>query len=156
MTIYTVLKIIHVISASVLFGTGMGTAFYMLLVNCQKDTALIAKATRQVVFADWLFTGTSGVVQAVTGVVMIYLKGYSFHLLWVWGSILGYLIAGACWLPVVWLQIRCRDMAELASTRQQALPQLYHRYFTAWWVLGIPAFAALLGVFFLMSSKISL
>ncbi len=156
MTPYTALKIIHVVSASVLFGTGMGSAFYMLLVNFQKDTALIAKATRQVVFADWLFTGTSGVVQAVTGVVMIYLKGYSFHLLWVWGSILGYMIAGACWLPVVWLQIRCRDMAELASTHQQALPQLYHRYFTAWWVLGIPAFAALLGVFFLMSSKISL
>nr|MDF1795525.1 DUF2269 domain-containing protein [Coxiellaceae bacterium] len=155
MTWYDALKIIHVISAAILFGTGLGTAFYMLLVNRQKDTTLIAQATRQVVFADWLFTGTSGVVQATTGLAMIYVKGYSFHLLWVWGSISGYLIAGACWLPVVWLQMRCRDLALAASESQQPLPAVYHRYFTTWWILGIPAFLALLLVFFLMSSKVT-
>lgn len=151
--IYEWLKIIHVISSAILFGTGMGTAFYMLYVNYQNNLELIANATRQVVIADWLFTGSSGVIQAITGLAMVYLKGYAITSLWIIGSIFGYLIALICWLPVVWLQIKCRDLAYQALTTSTQLSSLYYRYFKIWLLLGIPAFIALVGVFFLMANR---
>lgn len=145
--------IIHVISAAVLFGTGIGTAFYMFYVNRQQDTQLIAYATKQVVFADWVFTGTSGVVQLITGLLLVHLRGYSFFSLWVLGSMIGYCVAGACWFPVVYLQIRCRDLAFEALRLNQPLTLQYHRYYKTWWILGIPAFLSLLVVFYLMANK---
>jgi len=151
--VYAWIKILHVISAFVLFGTGLGTAFYMFYVNQQKNVTLIAKATTAVVVADWLFTATSGVIQAVTGFMMVYLKGYSFLSLWIVGSIFGYFLAGACWLPVVGLQMRCRDLAWQAVREKTDLPKQYRRYFRIWWLLGIPAFIALVGVFYLMANK---
>ena len=151
--LYAWIKIIHIISASVLFGTGLGTAFYMLYVNQQKNIPLIAKATAEVVIADWLFTATSGVIQAITGFILIYLKGYSLLSVWVLGSILGYIIAGACWVPVVWLQMRCCDLAFVASANNGPLPSEYKKYFKIWWLLGIPAFISLVGVFYLMINK---
>jgi uncharacterized membrane protein len=150
---YAWIKIFHIISASVLFGTGLGTAFYMFYVNQQKNIALIAKATAAVVVADWLFTATSAVIQAITGFILVYLKGYSLLSLWVLGSILAYVIAGICWLPVVWLQMRCRDLAFAASVSNTPLPAEYHRYFILWCLLGIPAFIALIGAFYLMANK---
>jgi len=151
--LYAWIKILHIVSASVLFGTGLGTAFYMVYVNQQKNVALIAKATAAVVVADWLFTATAGVIQAITGFMLIYLKGYSVLSFWVYASILGYVIAGACWLPVVWLQMRCRDLAFAALARQTALSAEYQRYFRIWVLLGIPAFITLVGVFYLMTNK---
>lgn len=151
--LYAWIKILHIISAAVLFGTGLGTAFYMFYVNQQKNVTLIAKATAAVVVADWLFTATSGVIQAITGFTLVYLKGYSLFSIWVFGSILGYVIAGICWLPVVWLQMRCRDLAFMASENKTPLSAEYRRYFTIWWILGIPAFIALVGVFYLMANK---
>lgn len=151
--LYEWLKIIHVISAAVLFGTGLGTAFYMLYVNFQKDIALIAYVTRQVVIADWLFTGTSGVIQVATGFSMVYLKGYSLSSLWIVGSIIGYSIAAACWIPVVFLQIRCRNLAFTALHTQAPLSASYYRCFMLWWILWIPAFLALIVVFYLMTSQ---
>jgi uncharacterized membrane protein len=125
----------------------------MFYVNQQKNVALIAKATATVVIADWLFTATSGVIQALTGFILIYLKGYSLLSLWVIGSIVGYIVAGLCWLPVVWLQMRCRDLAFEALDNHRALSSEYQRYFRTWWLLGIPAFIALVGVFYLMANK---
>lgn len=151
--LYAWIKILHIMSASVLFGTGLGTAFYMFYVNLQKNVTLIAKATAEVVIADWLFTLSSGIIQAVTGFILIYLKGYSLSSPWVYGSILGYAIAGACWVPVVWLQMRCRDLAYLASINNSSLTDEYKKYFRTWWILGIPAFISLVGVFYLMTNK---
>lgn len=151
--LYAWIKILHIMSASVLFGTGLGTAFYMFYVNQQNNITLIAKATAAVVVADWLFTATSGVIQALTGFILVYLKGYSFLSLWVLGSILGYVIAGICWLPVVWLQMQCRDLAFAASISHTPLPAAYNRYFKIWCLLGIPAFIALIAVFYLMANK---
>ncbi len=150
---YAWIKIAHVISASILFGTGLGTAFYMFYVNQQKNILLIARATAVVVKANWFFTATSAVIQILTGFTLVYLKGYSLASAWVYGSLIGYIMAGACWLPVVWLQMRCRDLAHAAAINQTPLPERYHRYFKMWITLGIPAFLALLVVFYLMANK---
>ena len=151
--LFYMIKIIHVISSAVLFGTGLGTAFYMLLVNQQKNCALIAQATKQVVFVDWVFTGSSAVIQFITGIFLVGLKGYSPMAPWLLISVLGYVIAGACWIPVVYLQIRCRDLAFDAVKNNTPLTKKYYRYYRIWWILGIPAFLSLLVVFYFMVNK---
>ena len=68
-------------------------------------------------------------------------------------SIALYLFAGACWLPVVWLQLQMKKMADTALTQGSALPARYWHYARWWERLGYPAFAAMLVVYYLMVSK---
>ena len=64
---YLWLKWLHVVSATVLFGTGLGTALHMWLAHLRRDPRAIAVVARNVVLVDWLFTATSGVVQPLSG-----------------------------------------------------------------------------------------
>jgi uncharacterized membrane protein len=153
MTLYEGLKIIHIITASVLFGTGLGTAIYMLYANLLKNIPLIALATQRVVTADWLFTGISGVLQPLTGIAMLYLKGYKLTNTWAIAVFTCYGIAAVCWFIVVYLQIRCRDLAIAALKANTALPKQYQPYFVAWVILGVPAFLSLIVIFYLMANN---
>ncbi len=153
MTVYLLIKLIHILSSTILFGTGIGTAAVMYYGHTTRDPATIAVINRYVVIADWLFTGTSGVLQPLTGLFLVYLGGYAFSNFWVWGSIVGYLIAACCWFPVVYLQIQLRDVALSAANTKSSLPIEYYRYFRIWFWLGWPAFLSLLGVFYLMTAK---
>jgi uncharacterized membrane protein len=105
------------------------------------------------VIADWLFTTPTVVIQPVTGLLMVYVADYSLAQSWLYTSIGLFLLAGACWLPGVWLQIRIRDIAEDAVRSKQQLPAIYRRYMQIWFWLGVPAFCAMLVVFFLMVMK---
>ncbi len=151
--LYLWLKFIHVISSTILFGTGIGTACTMLYGHNTKNVKVIAATTRYVVLADWVFTGTSGFIQPITGLWMVYLVGYSWTSLWVMGSIIGYLIAACCWFPVVYLQIKMRNLATAADLNESPLPAAYYRYFKYWFYLGWPAFISLIVVFYLMTNK---
>ncbi|MBI2786370.1 MAG: DUF2269 domain-containing protein [Legionella longbeachae] len=151
--LYFWLKFIHVISSTILFGTGIGTACTMLYAHQTKNTQVIAATTRYVVLADWIFTGTSGFIQPLTGLWMVYLAGFSWTSLWVMGSIIGYLIAAFCWFPVVYLQIKMRDFAAEADQNNTPLAPIYFRYFKYWFYLGWPAFISLIIVFYLMTNK---
>jgi uncharacterized membrane protein len=153
MTFYDGLKIVHIITASILFGTGLGTAIYMLYANLLKNIPIIALATRRVVTADWLFTGISGVLQPITGIAMLYLKGYKLTNAWAMAVFTGYSIAAVCWFIVVYLQIRCRDLAIAAVKTNTALPKQYQQYFIAWVILGFPAFLSLIVIFYLMANN---
>ena len=147
------MKWIHVVSATVLFGTGIGTAFYMFMANRRGNASEIYSAARTVVLADFIFTAPSAIVQLVTGVMLVQIAGYSFSDLWVWLSLILYVFAGACWLPVVALQFRMRDLAKTASDAGESLPD-HFRTLDRWWiVLGSLAFPALLIVLFLMVFK---
>jgi uncharacterized membrane protein len=151
--LYLCLKFIHVVSSTILFGTGIGTACTMLYGHNTRNTQIIAATTQYVVLADWIFTATSGFIQPITGFWMVYLAGYSWTSLWVLGSIIGYLIAGFCWFPVVYLQIQLRNFARAAEHNKTALPALYFRYYKYWFCLGWPAFISLVVVFYLMTNK---
>jgi len=151
--LYLWVKTIHILSSTLLFGTGIGTACNLYFANKTKDIYLIAKTTHYVVIADWIFTGTSGILQPITGFWMMALYHYSFTLKWIMGGIIGYLIAGIAWCIVVYLQIQLRNLARVALNNQQPLPPLYHRYFRYWFLLGWPAFMSLLIVFYLMTNK---
>lgn len=148
--LYPLLKTIHVLSAAILFGTGLGTAFHMWRADRTGDVAIIAAAARQAVLADWLFTAPAVVVQPLSGVALMHTLGLPLTEGWVLASILLYALAGACWLPVVWLQIRMRDLAADAQHRGAPLPARHNRYMRIWFALGWPAFAAVVAIFFLM------
>ncbi len=150
---YLIVKWLHVLSSTLLFGTGIGSAFYMLLTSLSRDTRAIATVVRYVVLADWLFTTPTIILQPLTGFYMAYLAGFPMTSKWIVWSIALYFFAGACWLPVVWLQIRMRTIAQAAVDDGTALPPLYWRYLRIWIVLGIPAFIALVAVFYLMVAK---
>ncbi|HBZ08225.1 MAG TPA: DUF2269 domain-containing protein [Massilia sp.] len=150
---YVVVKWLHILSSTFLFGTGIGSAWYMLFANLSRDVRAIAVVARNVVIADWIFTATTAVIQPLTGFYMIHLAGYPFHSKWIMWSIALYILAGACWLPVVWIQMRLRDLSAEAVRNNTALPPLYWRYFKTWVALGVPAFIAFVVIFWLMVAK---
>ncbi len=115
---YEIVKVMHILGAAVLFGTGMGIAFFMFIADRRGDIAGIVATTRIVVLADFLFTATAAVLQPITGAVLVEFTGASFGESWVAGSLVLYVVIGACWLPVVWLQMRIRDLAVDALQRR--------------------------------------
>jgi len=151
--IYLALKFLHVIGASVLLGTGVGIAFFMLLAHRQGNPALVAGVARIVVIADFVFTATAVVAQPVTGVLLALHAGYPLTEGWIVLSTLLYLVTGAFWLPVVWMQMRMRNLASDAVRTASDLPPAYHRLFRLWFAFGFPAFAAVVAIFWLMIAK---
>jgi uncharacterized membrane protein len=152
---YLTLKLIHILSATILFGTGIGSAFYMFMANRRKDIAGIYFATRHVVIADWLFTTPSVIVQLATGIALADALGLPLTESWVFWSLILYFFAGACWVPVVWMQIRMRDMAKQALEAGGKLPARYWKFDRWWIILGSLAFPAIMVVFYLMVVKSS-
>jgi uncharacterized membrane protein len=151
--LYFTLKYLHVIGASVLLGTGAGIAFFMLLAHRTGDARVVAAVARIVVIADFLFTATAVVLQPVTGVALAWHVGYSLWDGWIALSILLYLFTGAFWLPVVWMQMEMRRLAEQAAAAGTALPPRYHRLFRMWFLFGFPAFGAVMAIFWLMIAR---
>ena len=150
---YLVVKWLHVLSSTILFGTGIGSAFYMFFASLERDPRTVYFVTRWVVIADWVFTTTAIIVQPLTGLWLAHLAGFPLTSTWILWSIVLYFFAGACWLPVVWLQLRMREMARIAVEAGTPLPPRYQAFFRIWVALGIPAFFALVVVFYLMVAK---
>lgn len=150
---YLVVKWLHILSSTLLFGTGIGSAWYLLLASLAKDARAAAVTARHVVWADTLFTATTAVFQPLSGVYLLHLAGIPLSTKWVAQSLMLYAVAIGCWLPVVWLQIRMRNLAEQAVGNGEALPRSYRRCLAAWAVLGVPAFFAFLAIFWLMVFK---
>lgn len=153
MTVYFLLKFVHVIGAAVLLGAGAGIAFFMLLAHLTRKPVIVAGVARIVVIADFLFTATAVVLQPLTGLALVHVVGYDLTEGWIVLSILLYLVTGAFWLPVVWMQMRMRRLAEAAAAENAPLPAQYHRFFRWWFAFGFPAFAAVLGIFWLMIAR---
>jgi uncharacterized membrane protein len=153
MTSYFILKYLHVIGATVLLGTGAGIAFFMLLAHFSRDPIVIAGVATIVVIADFLFTATAVVAQPITGYLLAREVGYSLWDGWILISIILYIVTGIFWLPVVWMQARMRDLARTAVKAGAPLPPAYYRLFAWWFAFGFPAFAAVLGIFWLMIAR---
>ncbi|HEX8514480.1 MAG TPA: DUF2269 domain-containing protein [Allosphingosinicella sp.] len=153
MTAYYLLKWLHVIGATVLLGTGAGIAFFMLMAHRTGDVRVIAGVARIVVLADYVFTATAVLAQPVTGVLLARWVGYELTEGWIAASIALYLLTGAFWLPVVWMQSRMRNLAVAAAAAGDPLPAEYHRLFRRWFAFGFPAFTAVLAIFWLMIAR---
>jgi uncharacterized membrane protein len=150
---YEGLKFLHIVGTAVLLGTGAGIAFFMLVAHRTGNAAIIAAVARMVVTADFVFTATAVVVQPVTGLLLIYAVGYSLFDGWIVLSILLYLVTGAFWIPVVFMQMRMRDLAAQAARTGAPLPAAYHRLFRTWFAFGFPAFGAVLIIIWLMIAR---
>ncbi|UCM92392.1 MAG: DUF2269 domain-containing protein [Rickettsia endosymbiont of Cimex lectularius] len=133
---YSVVKTIHIISSTILFGTGIGIAFFMWWANKTGDLAAKVYAARTTVIADFLFTTTSAIIQPISGIILINIVGYDFFDLWLVLTYLGYAITGACWLPVVWIQIQLRNIAVRTLKNNEQLPAQYYKLFNLWFYLG--------------------
>lgn len=150
---YLLVKWLHVLSSTVLFGTGLGSAFYMYFTNRSRELRAIAVVTRRVVIADWLFTTPTAIIQPLTGLWLAHLAHMPWTTGWILWSLVLYGVAGACWIPVVWIQIRMAAMAERAVQAGEALPPRYWRCHRLWTTLGWPAFIAFIAIFYLMVVK---
>lgn len=151
--LYFGLKFLHLIGAAVLMGTGAGIAFFLVMANRTGDAATVAGVARIVVIADVVFTATAVIAQPVTGVALAMHVGYPLTQGWIVLSIALYLITGAFWLPVVWMQMKMRRLAAAAAAAGAPLPAAYHQLYRIWFAFGFPAFAAVTGIFWLMISR---
>lgn len=150
---YILARWVHILSSTILFGTGVGTAFQMVWAMHTGKVETIHSVASGVVIADWIFTTPAGIVQPLTGVWLIYLAGHDLTAPWLLLTYALYGLAFICWLPVVHLQIRIRNLAGDAVAGAAPLPAEVQRLYRIWFALGWPAFAALMGIFWLMISK---
>jgi len=153
MDLVLVLKYLHVIGATILLGTGLGIAFFMLRAHRSGDVGIIAHVSGSVVVADLVFTATAVVMQPVTGFLLAKMTGYDLSERWILASLGLYLIIGLFWLPVVFIQMRIGALARKALMSGQVLPQAYYRLFWIWFAFGWPAFGAVLAIFWLMIAR---
>ena len=153
MNIYLWIKTLHILSAGVLFGTGLGIAYFKWAVDRSGHVGAIRVTSEKVVIADWIFTSVAVVVQPITGIALAQIAGFPLLEGWIGYTLLLYVLIGLCWLPVVFLQIRMRDLARTADRDGMPLPDRYWQYCRTWLWLGIPAFSLLLIVYWLMVFK---
>ncbi|SAL50816.1 integral membrane protein-like protein [Caballeronia cordobensis] len=150
---YLVIKWLHVLSSTILFGTGIGSAFYLLCASLGRDARTVARVSRLVVIADWLFTTPTAIIQPFSGYLMIRLVGFRVQTPWLAWSIGLYVFAISCWVPVVWLQHLIADEARDCAASQAPLSRRFWMLMAIWTVLGVLAFVAFLAIFWLMVTK---
>lgn len=153
MMTYSLLKTLHILSMTLLFGTGLGSAFYKWMADKSGNIAHIAVTNRHVVLADWVFTTPTVIFQPISGVLMLYWVNAPFFQPWVVASFALYALAGVCWVPVVVLQIKMARLSNAALSSGQPLPTRYWQYARAWFWLGVPAFTSMVLVVALMVFK---
>jgi uncharacterized membrane protein len=150
---YLALKFLHVLGAVVILGTGAGIAFFMLMAHRSRDPGFIARTAAVVVLADYLFTATAVAAQPLTGFALLRSSAIPVTEAWVLLSLALYALAGAFWLPVVWMQVRMRDLAGEAAAAGTPLPARYHRLFRLWLAFGFPGFGSVFAILWLMTAK---
>ena len=150
---YLVLKWLHVVGAAILLGTGLGIAFNFWLALRGSSVTVIAAAARATVIADFVFTLPAVVLQPVTGIALALAAGHPLFSTWIVAATILYLAAGACWIPVVFIQRRMRDLAAKCAREGTALPGEFHRLARRWFLLGWPAFLAVGAIFWLMVAR---
>lgn len=148
--LFTYLKIVHVISASLLLGLSLAMGLYVLFANLQHNLTIIIHATRQFIWLNIYVIGIASIIQLITGFLMAYVKGYVLSQFWGIVSFVGYGIAGFCWLPIIFLQMKCHDLAIDAQVCNIALSKIYYQYLIAWVVLGLLAVFSIITVFYFM------
>jgi uncharacterized membrane protein len=153
MTLYFLIKYLHLLGAIAILGTGTGIAFFMLMAHRSRDPAFIARTAATVVIADMLFTLSAVILQPVTGGWLMVLSGVAVAECWLATSLGLYVVAGLFWIPVIFMQIEMRDLAQKAAAQQQPLPPRYFALFRRWFVFGIPGFGSVMIILWLMIAK---
>jgi len=149
MSVYLWIKLVHILSATILFGTGLGTAFFMLKAYLSKNDQAMRITTNTVVMADWMFTTPAVVIQFATGLWLTRALNIPFDSWWFVAVVSLYALVGICWIPVVWIQIRIRNLIANGEGRDS-----YQKLMRIWVALGVPAFCGVILIFYLMVSRL--
>ncbi|GAA4116482.1 DUF2269 family protein [Aminobacter aganoensis] len=147
------LRLVHVVGAAVLLGTGAGIAFFMVMAHRTRDPTIIAHVAGTVIIADFLFTTTAVVLQPVSGAWLAHEVGWSLSEGWLLWSLALYVFTGLFWLPVVFIQIELRKLARQSAATARPLPERYDRLYRIWFACGFPAFLAVIAIFWLMLTR---
>ena len=153
MTLYFIIKYLHVLGAVVILGTGSGIAFFMLMAHRSGDAGFIARTASTVVFADMLFTLSAVIAQPITGGMLMVLSSTSPAEAWLATSLVLYVVAGLFWVPVIFMQMEMRNLARVAAEKSQPLPPRYFALFHRWFLFGIPGFGSVMTILYLMIAK---
>lgn len=153
MDFYFLMKTLHILSGTVLFGTGAGIAFFMLKGHLSGVPAARRFAASTTVQADFLFTLPAVVIQPMSGAWLIWKGGFDWADRWLVVTYALYLLAGVFWVPVVGIQMRMKAMLDAEATGGILDDKALSRLFRWWFALGWPAFGGLVIVFYLMVAK---
>ena len=153
MTLYFVVKYLHVLGAIVILGTGSGIAFFMLMAHLSRDAAFIARTASVVVLADMMLTLSAVIAQPITGGILMMLSSTAFSEGWLATSLVLYAVAGLFWVPVIFMQLEMRDLARVAAEKSQPLPPRCLVLFRRWFLFGIPGFGSVMIILYLMIAK---
>lgn len=156
MELVLILRWVHITGATVLLGTGAGIAFFMLIAHRTKNAEIIAHVAGTVVIADMIFTATAVILQPISGAWLAVETGWELSEGWILASLALYIITGIFWLPVVWIQLKMRNLAREATSNNRELPRQYFRLFSIWFACGFPAFFAVMAILWLMVARPSL
>lgn len=153
MIVYFLAKYLHVLGAIIILGTGTGIAFFMLMAHRTGNVAFIAATAGVVVIADMIFTASAVAVQPLTGAALMAMTSTSVVEPWLLSALALYIVAGAFWVPVVFMQIEMRDLARAAVAGGQGLPPRYFTLYRRWFWFGFPGFGATMAILWLMIAK---
>lgn len=153
MDLYAVIKTPHILSSTLLFGTGIGIAFFMFRSLFTNNIHEKFYAARNTVLADYLFTLPAVFIQPISGIALVRMSGFYWDSTWLVATYVIYVITGLCWLPVVWIQIQLKNMCKAAVEDRTELPERYYSLFKLWFVLGWPALGGFIVIFYLMVAK---
>jgi uncharacterized membrane protein len=153
MTIYFVIKYLHVLGAIVILGTGSGIAFFMLMAHLSKNADFTARTGAVVVIADTIFTLSAIIAQPITGMELMIVQSTSIREHWLLAALALYVLAGLFWIPVVFMQVEMRDLARAAADKNEPLPPRYFALFRRWFLFGIPGFGSVMIILWLMIAK---
>ena len=152
MEYYLILKLIHILASVVVTGTGAGIAFFMFMANRSNNPQAIYITAKHVILGDWIFTTPAVITQIVTGILLMNIQGYSFSAPWFYWVVGLFAFIGICWLPVLRIQYKLREVAKISVDSNQVRPE-FKTLMRTWTLLGIPAFIAILAIFWLMVFK---
>jgi len=124
----------------------------MLMANRTRDPKVIASVAGIAITTNLVFTLTAGVVQPATGFTLMAMQELGLAP-WIQAALSLFILVGACWVPVVLIQLRMKRLAEEAVSSNLGLAPEYDRLFRIWFILGCVVFVALIGIFYLMLAQ---
>lgn len=145
-------KWIHVLSSTVLFGTGLGAFFFLFMAHRTRDPRIIASVAGIAVVTNLIFTLTAGLIQPVTGGILMAMMELTMAP-WIISALSLFVLVGACWIPVVLIQLRIKHLAERAVAAGAGLPAEYDRLYRIWAGLGAVVLVAMIAIFYLMLAQ---
>ncbi|MBL4735110.1 MAG: DUF2269 domain-containing protein [Flavobacteriales bacterium] len=145
---YHILKLIHIVSATLMIGAGIGSAFYLFLSYKRYQASTLKDVLKLVVMADSVFTAPSIIIQFITGLMlsnMLSLTSTDWFLIVM--GVSGLILV--MWLRAAFLQIKLRKILE----KENEITPEFHYLMKVWFYLGVPSFLGALYLYYLMVYK---